>query len=125
MPPSKTRSRRNLSSAARLGTALLAYAAAFSGSLLAGTPAELPVVALGWGLLLHVERATALTAGIGVVLLVAWRASRGDYPIRFGQVEYAVRRAAEDIEAQERAIENRLKALEVLVIRNHPDERQT
>lgn len=103
----------------RFVAALCAYGLALLGSLQAGMPAELPDVAMGWGLLLHVERATVLVAGLGAVFLIAWRASRGDFPIRFGQIEYAVRKAAEDAEATEEALERRVRTLEeTLVIRD-------
>lgn len=105
----------------RFVAALCAYDLALLGSLQAGMPAELPDVAMGWGLLLHVERATALVAGLGAVFLIAWRASRGDFPIRFGQIEYAVREAARDATAREQALQRRVSVLEdVVELRDSP-----
>jgi hypothetical protein len=78
-----------------------------------GVPAKLPGAALDWNLLFHLERATALLATTGVVLLVGWRALHGEFPIKFGQVEYAQKQAeaaAGVTEAQER----RLRVVEVL-----------
>ena len=53
----------------------------------------LPAVALDWRLLFHIQRAGAMLAAIGVVLLVAWRGAHGDWPVKFGQVEYAPKEA--------------------------------
>jgi hypothetical protein len=79
-----------------------------------GVPQALPGAALDWRLLFHFERAAVLLATIGAVVLVLWRATRGEFPIKFGQLEYAVRdtaaRAAEVDESHER----RLQTLEVL-----------
>jgi hypothetical protein len=55
----------------------------------AGVPTKLPGAALGWSLLFHLERAAAVLATTGVVFLVGWRAMHGEFPIKFGQVEYA------------------------------------
>ncbi len=57
-------------------------------------PRELPGAALGWPFLLHVERAALLLAVLGAVALVAWRGLHGEFPIKFGQVEYAAQEAA-------------------------------
>ena len=99
--------------ALRAGVVVFVLAAAVFVSHKHGVPAKLPGAALDWRLLFHIERATALLAGIGVVLLVGWRATHGDFPIKFGQVEYAQKAAgaaAEVVEAQER----RIRVLEVL-----------
>jgi hypothetical protein len=74
---------------------------------------KLPAAALGWTLLFHVERATALLAATGVVLLVGWRATHGEFPVKFGQVEYAQKTAAAAADATS-AQERRLRVLEVL-----------
>jgi hypothetical protein len=68
--------------------ALLATAALLSAWH--GLPSDMPGVSLGWPLLLHIERAAALLATIGGVLLVGARAVGGELPIRLGQIEYAV-----------------------------------
>jgi hypothetical protein len=88
-------------------------------SVQAGAPAKLPDVAMGWMLLFHVERAIVLLAAIGAVVLVSWRATYGDFPVKLGQVEYAVREAARDVEGKNEALEKRLRTLEAVVdIRN-------
>lgn len=51
-------------------------------------PHTLPGAALGWRPLFYVERASALLAGLGVVLLIGWRAFHGQFPIKFGNIEY-------------------------------------
>ena len=93
---------------------LLVFAGAFAASEAAGTPAELPDIAMGWGLLFHLERAAALLGVIGIVLLIGWRAVQGEFPIKFGNVEYAKEAAAEAEEGAE-AQERRIQLLEALV----------
>ena len=53
-----------------------------------GAPSNLPGAALSWQPLFYVERASALLGGLGVVLLVGWRALHGQFPIKFGNIEY-------------------------------------
>lgn len=77
-----------------------------------GAPTPLPDLALGWALLLHVERAAALLAVTGAVMLIGWRALHGDFPSRFGQIEYAVEEAAADTRAVVAGLEERLRLLE-------------
>ena len=79
----------------------------------AGVPNKLPGAAFGWNLLFHLERAAAVLATAGVVLLVGWRAMHGEFPIKFGQVEYA-QKQAEAAAALNQAQERRLRVLEVL-----------
>jgi hypothetical protein len=82
----------------QIGRALVVtvlFTLALGASVEAKEPRELPSIALGWGMLFHVERAGVLLGVIGVVLLVGWRATDGDFPIRLGQVEYASRTANE------------------------------
>jgi hypothetical protein len=57
---------------------------------------RLPAVALGWRLLFHVERVSSLMLAIGTVMLVAWRGAHGDWPIKFGNVEYAPKEAVRE-----------------------------
>jgi hypothetical protein len=59
-------------------------------SLISPFPAQgnLPVPALGFPLLLHVERAVALVGLLAVAALVVSRAARGELPIRFANLEY-------------------------------------
>jgi hypothetical protein len=66
----------------------LVYACAFVGSVLYGTPAELPGVALGLPLLLDLERAAAVLAAFALVSIFAILTSRGHLPTRFGNVGY-------------------------------------
>src|SRR4051794_24314491 len=54
---------------------------------------NLPDISLDWRLLFHVQRATALLAVVGTVGLIAWRGARGEWPIKFGNVEYAPKKA--------------------------------
>lgn len=66
----------------------------------AGTPAaeDLPIVALGWPLLLHLERGAAVVAVLAVVAVVGWRASKGEMPTRFANIEYRVDGATDSID---------------------------
>lgn len=90
------------------------FAIAVTWSVEAGTPDELPDVALGWDVLFHVLRTGALLGGAGIVLLVGWRAIHGEFPIKFGNVEYAAQDAAAAAEAATKAQEQRIRVLEVL-----------
>ena len=63
-----------------------------------GAPPVLPGLALGWGLLFHIERAIALLTAIGGVGLVGWRAINGDYPVKFGNIEYAAARTTAEVD---------------------------
>ena len=73
----------------------LLFAVLVAGSSLAGTPHDahgaetLPGVALGWTLLFHIERASAVLGAAGVTLLIAWRGAHGEWPIKFANLEYA------------------------------------
>lgn len=89
---------------------LLVVAAALSAA--AGTPNELPGVALEWPLLLHLERAMALVAALGLVALVGVRATMGRFPVRLGQVEYAAGRVISEFDKAARSDGERLDALE-------------
>lgn len=103
--------------------ALLAVAVVASSSV--GVPHDehgtetLPSVAMDWRLLFHVERASALLGTLGIILLIAWRGARGEWPIKFGNVEYAPKEAitvaADALEKQDRRlriIETELERLE-------------
>jgi hypothetical protein len=90
---------------------VLAFAVAVTLSAVAGTPPRLPGIALGWPLLLHVERATALLAAVAAFALVAWRTARGELPVRLGQLEYERGMAGEAAAGME-AHERRLTELE-------------
>ena len=81
-------------------------------SVTAGPPNELPGVALGWPLLLHLERAAALIAALGLVALIGVRATMGRFPVRLGQVEYAAGRVMSEFDEAARPDGERLEALE-------------
>lgn len=65
---------------------------------------QLPEVALDWPLLLHVERAGALAAIVSCLLVVGWRASRGELPTRFANIEYRVDGSAASIKDLEERV---------------------
>lgn len=75
-------------------------------------PKKLPGAAFDWVFLFHVERAAALLATVGVVLLVGVRAMRGEFPIKFGQVEYPAKEVGEKARAATAAQEERIQLLE-------------
>lgn len=77
---------------------MVAFVALILASSAIGTPhakhvETLPSIALGSGLLFHVERAAVLLGLVGVVVLVGWRGAHGDWPIKLGNVEYAPKEA--------------------------------
>jgi hypothetical protein len=80
----------------------------------AAVPKLLPGVALGWEALFHVERAGAMLGAVGLVLLVAWRALSGDFPVKLGSIEYAAKEAAADTERLSESYEARIRLLEAL-----------
>jgi hypothetical protein len=98
----------------RFALALIVFAAIVLASSLVGLPedaagkTDLPGLALGWPLLFHVLRAAAFVGAVGTVVLVAWRGSQGDWPIKFGNVEYAPKQAvaitADALEKQDRRL---------------------
>jgi hypothetical protein len=88
--------------------------AAIAVSVASGTPKQLPGAAFDWKWLFHVERASALLGALAVVLLVGWRATHGEFPIKFGNVEYAVKDAAAEARQVSASQERRLRYLEVL-----------
>jgi hypothetical protein len=62
------------------------YVGGFVASLLYGRPAKLPGVALGFPMLLHLERAGAVLAVVSVVSIFAYMTSLGHLPSQFGNV---------------------------------------
>jgi hypothetical protein len=62
------------------------YVGSLVASMLYGTPAELPGVALGFPMLLHLERAGAVLAMVSVVSIFAYMTSLGHLPSQFGNV---------------------------------------
>lgn len=69
---------------------------AIAASVLSGSPTSerLPEIALGWQPLFHVERAGAMLGVLSAIILVGWRASRGELPTRFANVEYRLNETA-------------------------------
>jgi hypothetical protein len=86
-------------------------------------PGHLPGAALDWRLLFHVERAAAALAILGGVWLVVWRGLHGEFPIKFGNLEYAAKEAAANSEEATEAQELRLQLVEaILGIADPPPE---
>jgi hypothetical protein len=96
----------------RLGLVSAAVGALVGVSVAHGVPAEMPAASLGWPLLLHVERAVALLGLAAAATLVGVRATRGRFPVRFGQIEYP----ADDIDGRALAVrgtqEERIRFIE-------------
>jgi hypothetical protein len=107
--------------AARGAAVLGVFGLAILASALAGTPDELPDVALEWCPLFHILRASALLGAVGVVLLIGWRATKGEFPIKFGNIEYA-KEAAAEAQKVSTAQERRLQYLEVLAGLRDPED---
>jgi hypothetical protein len=81
----------------------------FVASLSAGSPPAnaVPDIALGWTLLLHIERAAAVAGVLGLTGVVLWRAGLGELPFRFANIEYEAHSGDAG-----RAIEHRVEFLE-------------
>src|ERR1700690_2940175 len=62
------------------------YAGGFVASVLYGAPAKLPGGALGFPVLLHLERAGAVLAAVSVVSTFAHMTSLGHLPSQFGNM---------------------------------------
>lgn len=89
-----------------------------------GAPDQLPAPSLGWATLLHLERSAALIGIAAAVLLTGVRALNGRFPVRFGQMEYAVEEREQEVEVVHQLHEQRLRTIEArLNIWEHrPDE---
>lgn len=85
-------------------------------SIAAGTPAqdEYPAIALGSSVLLHLLRAGLLLGVTGAIALIGWRATAGEFPIRFANVEYSAKRTAVETKRTDATLARRLLVLEVL-----------
>jgi hypothetical protein len=94
---------------------VVVFAVAVYASTRAAVPDPLPGVALGWTALFQVERAGAMLGAIGIVALIGWRALSGEFPIKFGNVEYAAKEAAAEAEEVSASQERRIRLLEVLM----------
>jgi hypothetical protein len=97
------------------GIVLIVLAGALYASTRAAVPDPLPGVAMGWTALFHVERAGALLGAMGIVALIGWRALSGEFPIKFGNVEYAAKEAAAEAEEISVSQERRIRVMEVLM----------
>jgi hypothetical protein len=95
---------------------LSAYAIAVGASVLYGTPAKLPGVALGLPLLLDLERAAAVLVVTAGVLIFALLTSRGHLPTQFGNVAYPAVGRQQDLTRHfaelDQRLERRLVSLE-------------
>jgi hypothetical protein len=93
--------------------ALVAAAVGLTASYIAEAPKPYPGIALGWGLLYHIERAGLLLGIVALFVLVAWRAVHDEFPIKFGQIlEYAPREVLPIFERMQRNLEERLTTIE-------------
>lgn len=93
---------------------LVVFAGALYWSTRSAIPDPLPGVAMGWTALFHIERAGALLGAIGVVCLIAWRALSGEFPIKFGNIEYEAKVTAAEAKNLSALQEQRIRVLEVL-----------
>jgi hypothetical protein len=98
--------------ALRVAAIAVAFGAAVGLSYVHGAPPVLPGAALSWSLLFHIERAIGLLAALGVVFVVGWRAIDGEFPVRFGNVEYAVESTAAETDLALARLEKRVDNLE-------------
>ena len=91
-------------------------AASLIASYSAGAPKPYPGIALGWGLIFHVERAGLLLGFVALFVLVVWRALNLEVPIKFGQIlEYAPREVLPFFERMHANLEERVVILEKVI----------
>lgn len=69
---------------------------------------------MGWTALFHIERAGALLGAFGIVCLIAWRGLSGEFPIKFGNIEYQAKVTAAEAKNVSTLQEHRIRVLEVL-----------
>jgi hypothetical protein len=92
---------------------LLLAAGSLIGSLSAAAPRPYPGVALGWGLLYHVERACFLLGVVALFVLIVWRALKAEFPIKFGPLlEYAPKEALQLSDRMQASLEERIVTIE-------------
>jgi len=87
---------------------VVAYAGVVLASVLYGTPARLPGVALGFPLLLHLERAAAVVGAIGAVLVVAILTRHGYLPSQLGNIGYPAVGRQHELERRVAELQQRL-----------------
>jgi RNA polymerase sigma factor (sigma-70 family) len=115
------------------GAVVVALVAAFIGSLIYGTPTQLPGVALGWPLLVHVLRAGFAAALVGAVAVIVMNLWRGQLPtkvstagLEFSATENLDREIREQLLLVDReaksAIEGLARTVEDLAARVAPGE---
>ena len=63
-----------------------------------------------------------MLGAIGVVILVGWRAAKGEFPIKFGNVEYEAKQAVVDAEDAAAKQEQRIRLLGVLAGLRDPED---
>jgi hypothetical protein len=86
------------------------YVGGFAASVLYGTPTKLPGVALGFPMLLHLERAGAVLAVVSVVSIFAYMTSLGHLPSQFGNViGYTVADRQHELEQLSAEVDRRIK----------------
>ncbi|MFI4991624.1 MAG: hypothetical protein ACHQHO_12030 [Solirubrobacterales bacterium] len=85
------------------------YAIAVVGSVLYGTPRQLPGVALGLPALLDLERAASVLAAVAAVLIFALLTSRGELPTQIGSVAYPDRARQQELARQVAELEQQLR----------------
>jgi RNA polymerase sigma factor (sigma-70 family) len=59
---------------------VLTFVGAIVASIASGTPSKLPGIALGWSVLLHIERAAAIASAVAVAAVVILQFWRGQLP---------------------------------------------
>lgn len=106
----------------RIAAVVVVLSLAIFASTQASVPDQLPGVAMGWEALFHVERAGAILGAIGIVGLIGWRALHGEFPIKFGNVEYAAKEAASEAKELGALQERRIRTLEILAGIRSPDD---
>jgi len=95
-----------------VGVFLLA-GVSLAGSFSTAAPRPYPGVALGWGLLYHVERACFLLGVVALFVLIAWRALNAEFPIKFGPLlEYAPKQALLLSDRMQANLEDRIATIE-------------
>jgi hypothetical protein len=107
----------------KFALAVVAVAGAVFASERFGTPTHLPGIALGWPLLLHLERGAALVATVGVIGLVLWRGAHNEWPESIGNfLKYAPKAAVQETAEAFAEQEERFAIIEELLGVSRPGE---